>query len=80
MGIPVVASPIGMNKEVIIHGVNGYLAQTEKEWITYISKLITNNNLRKSIGYSGKQLVLSNYTYEVTAPLLINVMVQSLRD
>ena len=31
MGIPVVASPIGMNKEVITHGVNGYLAETEEE-------------------------------------------------
>jgi glycosyltransferase involved in cell wall biosynthesis len=80
MGIPVVASPIGMNKEVITHGVNGYLAETEEEWIIYISRLINDNNLRKSLGYSGKQLVISYYTYEATVPLLFKVLVQCVRD
>ena len=77
MGIPVVASPVGMNKKVITHGANGYLAETEKEWIIYLSKLIDDHNVRKSLGYSGKQLVISKYTYEATTPLLINVITQS---
>ncbi|MEX2512913.1 MAG: glycosyltransferase family 4 protein [Cyclobacteriaceae bacterium] len=63
-GLPVVASPVGMNKEVVQHGVNGFLAQSEEEWIEALSKLIQDWKLRKSFGEKGHQLVMEKYTLE----------------
>ena len=31
-GLPVVASPVGMNCHIVEHGVNGFLADTPEEW------------------------------------------------
>jgi len=79
MGIPVVASPIGMNNEVIKTGVNGYLAETEEEWVMQISRLIADSKLRIKFGSSGKKLINSKYCYNVTAPLLAKVFKECLR-
>lgn len=61
-GLPVVASPIGMNKEVVVHGENGFLASTNEEWISALEKLIVDPQLRKDFGKKGREKVLNKYT------------------
>jgi glycosyltransferase involved in cell wall biosynthesis len=61
-GLPVVASPIGMNEEVVTAGENGYLAKDEKDWISYLGMLIEDATLRKKLGDNGYQLVSEKYT------------------
>ncbi|MBN1684172.1 MAG: glycosyltransferase family 4 protein [Gammaproteobacteria bacterium] len=68
---PVIASPIGVNKEIIKHGVNGYLASTEKEWFENIMSLYGNISLRKRIGKLGRLAVEQKYCLQVTAPKFI---------
>ena len=63
-GLPVVASPIGMNKDVVIHGENGFLANSKEEWISGLGKLITDPQLRKEFGYKGREKVLNEFTME----------------
>ncbi len=65
MGIPVVASPYGEQKNIIRHGVNGFLAANEQEWYRYLKSLIENDDLGLEIGKaaretSEKELSLSN--------------------
>jgi glycosyltransferase involved in cell wall biosynthesis len=54
MGIPVVASPVGEQKYVIRHGVNGFLAKDEDDWYKYLKLLIENRAIRASIGSNGR--------------------------
>lgn len=73
-GIPVVASPVGMNKEIIQDGFNGFLAFTQDEWFSKISSLIYNKNLRDTLGKEGKILVQKHFTYENTTAILIEIL------
>jgi len=63
-GLPVVASPVGMNSEVVKHGENGFLAKTDEEWFHFLSQLIGSLELRKEMGQKGFEHVQENYTLE----------------
>lgn len=62
VGIPVVASPVGMNNEVIDHGTNGFLAASFNEWEESLSMLIESYSLRMKIGRNGREKVIKSYS------------------
>ena len=59
---PAVMSSVGMNSEIIANGINGFLADTPEEWFEVLSKLIEDDNLRKSIGLAGRKTVEEKYS------------------
>lgn len=61
-GIPVVASPVGMNLEVVEHGINGYFACSPVEWREQLEKLILDSSLRASFGKEGRKKVEDKYS------------------
>jgi len=71
VGIPCVASPVGINSALIKEGVNGYLANSEDQWYQKLEVLIKNRTLRESMGASGRNIVEERYSLEVSAPKLI---------
>jgi glycosyltransferase involved in cell wall biosynthesis len=78
-GKPVVASAVGANKEIVEHGINGFLAGTTEEWIKAFSILHDNALLRKKMGESGRRKVRDKYCLQVTGPKLLSVL-KSVRD
>ncbi len=62
LGIPTVMSPVGVNTEIIAHGINGFLASTKEEWIDCLSQLIESTELRITLGEAGKKTVEDNYS------------------
>lgn len=62
MGIPAVASPIGVNTTIINHNENGFLASTSDEWINFLSLLIESSEMRSKLGKAGKQFVINHYS------------------
>ena len=73
-GIPVVASPVGVNSEIVIHGENGFLAHTEEEWAGFLKLLIGDRDLRERMGKKGRGHVEENYSLKVTAPRFLEIM------
>ncbi len=73
-GISVVASAVGMNKEVIQNGKNGFLVTTEKEWMDAICQLFEDENLRYNLGQKGKMLVANNYSTLVNYKKLFTIL------
>ena len=63
-GIPVVASSIGMNKEVVEDGSNGFLVENEAEWIEKISVLLNDPLLRKTFGKKGRLKVEQEFSIQ----------------
>lgn len=74
VGIPVVASAIGMNNEVIQDGVNGFLAHNEKEWVDKLSLLIENPLLRQKTGSTGRNTVEEKYSVSLNAAKLLAII------
>jgi glycosyltransferase involved in cell wall biosynthesis len=56
-GLPVVASPAGINRDVITDKVTGFLAATDEQWRQYLLQLIENPALREQLGAAGRQRV-----------------------
>lgn len=63
-GLPVVASPVAVNREIVQDGVNGFLATTEQDWLKKLSLLIEDAELRERMGQKGRALVEQRYSSE----------------
>lgn len=74
MGISVVASPVGEQKHIIIHGTNGFLAQNEEEWYTYLRELIENNELRRTMGKEARETAEKELSLHVCGRKLYSVI------
>lgn len=61
-GLPVIASPVGVNREIVDHGVNGFLAHNESEWKSAVEFLLSNPEARKRMGLAGRQKVEEKYS------------------
>jgi len=75
LGIPAIASPVGMTTDLIEHGINGFCADTSEEWIQYLDLLITDPERRRSIGIEARRTIVERYSHQRWAP----VMAQSVK-
>jgi glycosyltransferase involved in cell wall biosynthesis len=78
VGLPVVCTPVGINKDLVEDGINGYWAMTPEEWGKKLSLLIENSELRERMGREGRKKVMENYTYQVCAPRLFSVLTRAM--
>jgi len=62
MEIPAVVSRVGVNVDMVDHGVNGFHATTQAEWLESLELLISNETLRKEMGESGRKKVIDHYS------------------
>jgi glycosyltransferase involved in cell wall biosynthesis len=62
LGLPVVATPIGSNLEIIEDGVNGFLADSSEEWYDRLVTLIDNPELRASMGQAARKTVEAHFS------------------
>lgn len=63
-GIPVLATNVGGNPEIVKHGKNGFLFETNnlKELCSRVSQLINNKSLCKIMGEKGRSYALSEHS------------------
>jgi len=73
-GLPVVASPVGVNRAIVDDGVNGFLATTISEWRFALDRLITDPGLCLRMGERGRKLVEHSYSLRSQAPRLIELL------
>jgi glycosyltransferase involved in cell wall biosynthesis len=73
-GVPVVAAAVGVNREIIQDGVNGFLASTEREWEEKLGLLLRDADLRQRLGAAGRKTIEERYSLAVHAPKLARLL------
>lgn len=73
-GLPVVASPVGINQKIVEHGVSGFLAGSTADWVNALKVFRSDKTQRKRMGQSGRVKVENQYCIQVTAPRLLSLL------
>ncbi len=74
-GLPVVASPVGVNMEIVDINRNGFLASSQSEWVEYLSFYLDHPDLAIKHGEAGKNKVKAKYSLEVMAPVVKGILI-----
>jgi glycosyltransferase involved in cell wall biosynthesis len=73
-GLPVVASPVGVNNQIVEHGVNGFLVRSDAEWVMALEQLFTQAHLRQRMGKAGRAKVEAQYCIQKTGPKMAELL------
>lgn len=71
---PVVASPVGVNPEIVSHGVNGYLANDDQGWFEALRGLAVSRDVRSAFGAVGRARVVEQYSVQSQVQTLARVL------
>jgi glycosyltransferase involved in cell wall biosynthesis len=67
-GLPVVVSPVGMNREVLAHDSVGFGAETADEWVHALLQLIDQPELRLAMGNNARAVVERSFSLQQLVP------------
>lgn len=77
-GVPVVAAAVGVNREIVRDGENGFLASTRSEWVDKLERLLSDAELRARFAAAGRRTIEERYSLKITAPQLAAVFASAL--
>lgn len=75
IGIPAVASPIGVNATILKDNQVGFAAANDQQWFESLRTLLLAPDLRQRMGIAGRALVESKYCIEANIDKLEQVLV-----
>lgn len=62
LGLPVVASPVGINQELVLDGETGFLVEETDDWVSKLDRLLDDGCLRRRLGDAGRSYVEERYS------------------
>jgi glycosyltransferase involved in cell wall biosynthesis len=71
--IPSIATPIGVNSEIVKEEENGFTAISQEQWEHSLVRLIEDPSLRIRLGKAARQTVVDEYSLEVWFPKILNL-------
>ena len=76
-GLPVVASPIGVNRQIVEEGINGFLAEGAHAWVAKLALLLSDADLNQKLGQAGRRRVEEEYCLQKVGPRLVNLLLNA---
>ncbi|MEI9947107.1 MAG: glycosyltransferase [Chitinophagaceae bacterium] len=73
LGIPAIASPVGVNSIIVKDGIHGYICKDEKEWEEKITVLLKDVGLRKQFGVAARKRIQDHYSVHATKNMFIQL-------
>lgn len=71
--LPVVASGVGMNSDLVTDE-NGFIANNSEEWFDALYRLYCDETLRKALGTNGRRLIEGKYTINANLTKFIDFL------
>jgi len=73
-GVPAVASPVGVNTQIVREGETGFLASDPGEWERRLSLLIADRALRERMGTACRRAAVEEHSLVRTGPRILAVL------
>src|SRR5690554_86135 len=73
-GVPVVASPVGVNVEIVDGQGCGRLAESKNEWAESLLDLLSDQKARTTLGQAGREAVVKRYSLQTQSPILADIL------
>ncbi|MBW2056320.1 MAG: glycosyltransferase family 4 protein [Deltaproteobacteria bacterium] len=80
VGVPVVCSPVGMNRDIVRDGSNGFWAKTNREWVEKLCTLAEDPGLREKMGLEGRRIVEGGYSLQAVGERLVRLLDGLVKD
>jgi glycosyltransferase involved in cell wall biosynthesis len=74
VGVPAVCTPVGINRDIVQDGRNGFWATTPEEWVNRLTQLLRDPKLRQKMGAVGIETVEQGYSLAVTSNKFLKVL------
>lgn len=78
-GRPVIASGVSADLDIIQDGETGYLVNSTEQWIDRLNTLYYDKKLASKMGKKGREIVVTRYSLQVTAPRLASLLMRAAR-
>jgi len=75
-GVPVIMTPTGVNGQLLNQSDIGFSPENSGEWYEFLRALFLDRSLGKQLGKNGVELVERDYSINVCAPKIIEIMKQ----
>ncbi len=79
-GIPVVASNVGVNSSIISHNYDGYLVNSQEEWVSYLTDLILDPAKRFNMGQNGRDKIVDKFSLKIQSGIFISIIQELFND
>jgi glycosyltransferase involved in cell wall biosynthesis len=74
VGIPTVAAPAEVHREIVVDGETGLFAQSPTEWLDALRRLLDDPSLRERLGRAARERIDRLYSLRARAPELARVL------
>lgn len=73
-GVPVIASPVGVNIKIVNESKCGFLADSAEDWELHLRQMLSCLELRTALGNNGRQQVEELYSVQIQGPIMVHLM------
>jgi glycosyltransferase involved in cell wall biosynthesis len=65
---------VGICQEIALSNQTHFLARTEEDWYTHLSRLLTDESLRRRMGESGRQHAVEHFSIQTHVQTLAKAL------
>lgn len=78
-GVPVIASPVGVNAQIVGDRGSGLLAESADQWVAALDRLLSDPALRATMGAAGRATAVEKFSLAAHQPRLLRTLLDAAR-